>query len=776
MKLATFDIFDTCLIRKCGSPEVIPYLVAKKLWKNDISREEYVIARTQASQKVGINATLKDIYAQEVLRYFPDYTWEEIMQTELEVESEQLVANPVMKKKVEEIRTQFSNSIHPSHYGEGAGVRLEDIEGRVLFLSDMYLPSSFLEKILIREGFLPKSQSSKVNELDSVISKSPHNGGDLEGAVIVSCEWSARKDTGTLYKAVRKKYNPSEWIHFGDNFRSDIKQAKKNGVNAIQVHTEFTPIEKKIQSLSINSRHPEIYAQLAGIMRYARLSSPFSIRREDMRKDSPSHYGEELGVRLGGLDGAITLASNYIAPLYIPYVSWVLKQTKEMGIKRLHFLSRDGYIMYKIAEALQPEGIELNYLFVSRKSLIPAFLLSRFPLSGGLRGAFLKITDRQHLIGRSVDFLLGQLQLNKKELKEKYGIEFLYNKIFNKQQQEDFLSKIFGEPEDSGESNVSRDSMEPRERFREEFQKDLKKKGDLVLEYLKQEGLMDGTLQAMVDIGWLGTTRLMINEIVSNANRDEKVKGISNVKMINDIKGIKDFKEVMDFKHDKEDLENIEYHDTLESPFNKIPTFYLGIRSDVYPSSYGPYLSYFPMGSLSTEATGLIENYYSASPWPSTMGYKPYTDHLTHQPSNSQTIIPSFKKGEEFKMTPIVEANIETACLMAKELKPLLETTEEDILFRWAKTTLNSLSKMEFKVDLTPMSLASEFDGVPMVKKLSFSQLINIIFLGGRATAFDRGSLDFTLGRRISKRLWKLHEITGYYRTLAYRVLLKIKR
>lgn len=35
MKLATFDIFDTTLLRKCGSPEVVQPIVAHRLFPTD---------------------------------------------------------------------------------------------------------------------------------------------------------------------------------------------------------------------------------------------------------------------------------------------------------------------------------------------------------------------------------------------------------------------------------------------------------------------------------------------------------------------------------------------------------------------------------------------------------------------------------------------------------------------------------------------------------------------------------------------------------------------
>lgn len=709
MKLATFDIFDTCLIRKCGSPDVVPYLVAYKLWPDDVmNRQEYVIARKQASQTTGPNATIKDIYSQDVLLCFPNYSPEELMQAEMDMESEMLIANnnPIpIKKLPKPIRKViYSNSSISSPLRGDRGAQLSNSitlptlisllrqEGwTIKFLSDMYLPSSFLESILIREGF---------------ISPLPNGGGEGGEAVIVSCEWSARKDTGKLYKEVREKYHPKEWIHFGDNLHSDYKQAKKNGVKAYRVNTSFTSIEKKVSSLANNSRNQYQTKLLAGLMRYARLSFP-------------SHFGEGIGVRLEDLEGAISLASDYIASLYIPYVAFVLNQAKKNKIKRLYFLSRDGYIMHEIAKALKPENIELKYLFVSRKSLLPAYISS----AENPKEAFLKITDRQHLIGRKVDFLLSQLQVDNLEVREQFGITFNFTKILNKKQQEEFLDKIFNHPE-----------------FTPWLISQLEKKSKLVFAYLIQEGLTVSPIgedlegAAMVDIGWLGTTRLMIN--------------------------------------------------SLNSPnYPTIPTFYLGVRGDVYPRSYGDFSSYFPLGSLSTESTGLIENYFSASPWPSTIGYAPHpnpplSEREADYPlggGDNEGVIPMFKDGEEYKMTPIIETNVKISSLIAKEMKPYLEHFDDEILFQWAKITVDSLSTMEFPIDLAPMAKATEFDGIPMVKKLTVIELLNMIFLGGRVSAFDRGSLEFTVGHKFSRFLWKIHEITGRYRSFLYRVQLRLK-
>lgn len=40
MKVASFDIFDTCLIRKCGKPENLFFLLSKKIFPQDTAKQE----------------------------------------------------------------------------------------------------------------------------------------------------------------------------------------------------------------------------------------------------------------------------------------------------------------------------------------------------------------------------------------------------------------------------------------------------------------------------------------------------------------------------------------------------------------------------------------------------------------------------------------------------------------------------------------------------------------------------------------------------------------
>lgn len=621
MRLATFDIFDTTLLRTCGVPGAIFALMAQKLWPEDEAmRTAFIIRRRQVASESGINASLTDIYSRIAENEFTPYTRQTLLQTELDTEGEMLVANPAMKEKIAQLRD------------EGYTIK---------FLSDMYLPSTFLKKILAREGCIQHDEE-----------------------VIVSCEWDARKDNGTLYRKVHKTYSPISWIHHGDNRHSDVSMARKNKINAVTVDTGFTPIERRINALGNALRDATIASIAAGAMRRCRLEA--------------------------GNTPIATLAADYVSALYIPFVAYVLRTARRQGIRRLHFLSRDGYIMQKIAESLNHEDIELNYLFVSRRSLIWAYLTENS------EQRYLETSDRKNLLMRSVDSLLARLQTTREELRQECDIIIPYDKILSPIRQREFLDILFHHP-----------------RVTPWLMKRIRDRAQLTRSYLQQEGLSDGTPQAMVDIGWLGTTRLMINSIL----RAEKYSRLTT-----------------------------------------LPTFYVGVRADVYPPTCGDYYSFFPQGTLDTTATALIENYYSASPYPSTVGYT-VTD---------TGIMPQFPNGQKYFESDTVKANVDIAVKMSYQLASFIDNMSDDFLYQWAKASVESISTLRDNIDLTPLLTASEFDGIPMASRLSLAKLLDITMLGGRYTAFDRGSLSLSVGHKLSQPFWRLHNLSSRLRTAIY--------
>lgn len=623
MNLASFDIFDTVLIRKCGKPGNIFHLLAHKLYPDDeAKRVAFIRWRRQAEGRVarllkGRETTIADIYTDTDVVQFCDYTPSQLVAAEKEIEADNLIANPAVKSIIEKCRNEGKT---------------------VCFISDMYLDSEFLAQILKREGCLVGNEK-----------------------VYVSCEEGARKSTGSLYDKVRSYLNPTHWEHYGDHPVSDVKRAKEKGIIATPINTAFTESEKHLADNS--KQHGYELSCLAGLQRAARITN--------------------------GNNAYSALAADFVAPAYIPYVHFVLEKAKELGIKRLYFLSRDSYILQKIAEQMQGgySGIELKYLFVSRKALLLPYLQE--PTAA----RFLAVQDKQTLLGKYVEELLNSLATSSTELKEKFATEFEYSRITNKHQEADFLNKIFGE----------------KSYFCNHLKKIATEKRKLLNAYFAQEGLFDDCEKAMVDVGWLGTTRLMINSIL----RDEKQK---------------------------------------DAQF-----FYYGVRGDILDNSHGVFYNYFTPQEISTELTTMVENYFSASPYPSTTGYR----------VENGRVIPTFKENSAIKSNKIIDANIAVCTYIAGEISHTA-TLKADMLRTWCKhTTETMLSLKHSDIDLRPLCDAVFFDGKPFVKILSTKELLNIMLLGGRCTAFDKASVRLTTGWLFGT-VWKVCRVTGKIRRFLY--------
>lgn len=626
MRLATFDIFDTVLIRRCGRPEMTFELLAQMLFPYDEAmREAFVLWRRHAETEARRNlkkfeVSLSDIYADIDSSFLSEIgSVDRLMNAEKTVEAENLIANPAIRTRISERRA--------------AG-------WQIAFVSDMYLDSNFLHDLLMREHCAEPADK-----------------------VFVSCEHAARKDNGLLYDVVRAELHPEEWEHCGDNRLSDLRIARRKGIKAVEVDTAFTAAELSVihsgEHLSSHSM-----TELAGLSRAQRLAhnnNPFD-----------------------------TFAANFVAPAYVPYVLFVLRKAQVKGIRRLYFLSRDSYVLFQAAKAVETyfPDIELRYLFVSRRALYLPYLAELSEKN------YLAVQDHHTVLRQSVDVLLMRLATNKQELSDNFGITFDYLRITTRKQERDFLDKLF------------RGSYAPV------FQQRAMSAEDLVVTYFRQEGLFDKHVScAAVDVGWLGTSRLMMNSI-------------------------------------------LERHGAAKLSF-----FYYGVRNDVFPPSAGRYQSFFRADELSTETTGLIENYYSASPYPTTIGYR--------QETNGR-ITPVYPEGKHYEESDIIRANCSAVADMAGEVMRINIGNDTISLYLWAKQSLAFITGSKETVELSPLLSCPIFDAIPFVKRLNIIELFHLIILGKQATAFDWASLRLTLPRCMWSTTRKLSRFTGRMRATLF--------
>ena len=680
MKLASFDIFDTALIRRCGKPENIFYLMAERLYPNDkVAQDGFVEWRKRCPGELqrqikGREVMLEEIYERlqitdyrsqiitpSALQARPPKTWgqylsSELVEMEKGIEAENLMVNPAVKVLIDRYRN----------------------EGwQIAFISDMYLDSQFLREVLRREGCCCD--------------------GDL---IYVSCECGVRKDLGTMYDFVRQELNPTEWKHWGDNRRSDVKMAKEKGVDATWVDTTYTDAE--------------CGDVLGGYQRAVRIA-----------------LGDNPFVRM---------AADFVAPAYIPYILWLICQRsidishgthgihgnylfkyldslsccarsrstddtdfdplrfarppkpggqyegQQGSVRKLYFLSRDSYVLMKGVEQLFEyfPDVELHYLFLSRRSLFLPYLACDVSAE-----QMLSVMDKKTIYGKKVDGLLAMLATNRDELRQ-WNIEFDYSKIRNRADEADFLDKIFN----GGYVSVLRErAIEAKE---------------LLVKYFEQEGLLSGDSCDMVDVGWLGTSRLMVNKILDSVGAQ------------------------------------------------RVRFFYYGVRGDVFGEECGEYATYFQAGELTTAATALIENYFSASPYPTTMGYA----------ESSESVIPLSPNGEEFCDTEITKANCDAVALLTKWVCAAGLSEEE--LRAWACRQMQDIVALSKKIDLSPFEVTSDFDSDSFVRRMTMKELFEFVCLGANITAFDKASLCLSVGYRYMNVLWRLHSWSGRFRRFLY--------
>lgn len=201
MRISSFDIFDTCVVRKCGVPKNLFDVLSYRVFSGKVSTEqrlEFIACRLAADDSSSFNH-LYDTF---------DYTHplllskEGIMQKELECEHEMMVSVEMIKKEIEQCR---------------------DRGDHIIFISDMYLPTDFLKQTMLELGILRE-----------------------EDTLYVSGDCGYRKCDGTLFQFIRDKerLDFSKWHHYGDNLHSDIQVPNSLGITTHLVNHRYLPYEQ----------------------------------------------------------------------------------------------------------------------------------------------------------------------------------------------------------------------------------------------------------------------------------------------------------------------------------------------------------------------------------------------------------------------------------------------------------------------------------------------------------------------------------------------------
>ena len=315
MPVATFDVFDTVLVRTVGGAEHIAEETGRLLRSRgvlQVSPAVYAAARRAAQDDrtpdVAVHPRVDHLAEDVATRLgLPAAAAAELLDAELAVEWATCRAVPGAAAKVAQARERT---------GRG-----------VVYLSDSPLPADFLHDLLAREGLL--------------------RAGD---DVLTSAGIGSSKQHGGLFDAVAERLGvaAAQLWHSGDDRWSDGAHALERGWRVTldrSAHLAGRELPLAADGPATDGLGP----RLAAAARVARLRG-----------------------RIAGLQPGLTSIAGTVAlPLFVGVARWVLRQAELQGLDRLYFLARDGEVMREVTRHLaasSPGGPELRYLHGSRRS------------------------------------------------------------------------------------------------------------------------------------------------------------------------------------------------------------------------------------------------------------------------------------------------------------------------------------------------------------------------------------------------------------------------
>lgn len=314
VKLYSFDIFDTLVTRRVARPVGIFALMQKiisettlpEFVKNNFFRlriESEKIVRKCIKRKFNVD----EISIDDIYNFIKDNYY-------LTVEQVEYLKNL-------EISTEISNLV-PIDENVSKMCKLIGEGHRVVLISDMYLSSEILSKILTQVD-------KRFNNIK----------------IYASSDFKARKSDGSLYYEVQRleKVDFSEWCHTGDNKNADIIQSRLLGITA--VYYKNKPLLEYEKFLLDKVNDNVCFQFTVGSARLSRY------KRQE-KNQNKYNFG-----------------ASFAAPVLYNYVNYVIEQSLARNFKTLHFISRDGYILKLIADRIiSKKGLSLKtkYIYGSR--------------------------------------------------------------------------------------------------------------------------------------------------------------------------------------------------------------------------------------------------------------------------------------------------------------------------------------------------------------------------------------------------------------------------
>ncbi len=167
-----------------------------------------------------------------------------------------------------------------------------------------------------------------------------------------------------------------------------------------------------------------------------------------------------------------------------------------MGLKRLYFLARDGFVLLQIAKEIAkvcPVGLELRYLYCSRASLrMPSY--HRIPEAEAMD---LLLHRGTHL---TVQHILDRASVSEEQCYAVYAALGIQEESTSAKLSENDFNAVCGK-------------LRSCDVFREIVMDNSRAAYETAMPYFIQEGLTDGTPFGIVDSGWTGSMQRSLRQL-----------------------------------------------------------------------------------------------------------------------------------------------------------------------------------------------------------------------------------------------------------------------
>lgn len=443
----TFDVFDTLINRPVETPaDAYKFLESIALRISNGLTEDFFRTRITAEVETRKNSTngeitLDEIYAAIQEHYqLTDELTNAIKEAEIQLEIDLIQIRP-------------------------AGKRLWEAAKRtgkpISIISDMYLPEYVIRKMLDKAGYT----------------------GYVH--LFVSSTHGVRKKEGGLFDIVLNELEiaPEKIIHIGDNVAADIKMPGSKGMLTFR-------IVRALDRMRANKTYRSIFDPKKGAG-----EKPRSIIAGLIAAKLFDNPVGTIGENTLFMGRPYNLGYAALGPMLTSFIQWVSRQAKYDGLKRIYFLSREGWILKQVYDTLtkdDKDSVPSTYLYCSRRTVRVASIKS--------------VNDILNLASQpfSAGVTIGQL------LNYRFGLEA--NNIDSEQLELAGFNAIDEVLESDNYSKVRFSKL--CQLLSSQILEQAQVERAAYMEYLSQVGILDKEKDGIVDIGWKANMQASLGDLV----------------------------------------------------------------------------------------------------------------------------------------------------------------------------------------------------------------------------------------------------------------------